>query len=198
MTFISWKQQIIKRVLQVLDLGLVPICLILTFSLIGFPRLRLNKKALAETEPLNHQPINPKSEDHSEFIALQQKLVDYGFQVKLEIPPYANHQGRKPFGLVRNHEKTVWINPVVFDLGNELPVLIHEAVHAAQICAGNGNFSPLNIDLEAPQIALPYFLRYHNLRRELEAEAYIVQTQPNSLDLAAELLDKHCSLENQP
>lgn len=158
------------------------------------------QKVLAEKRFSNQPTDNPQTNiqilDHqpsAQFASLQQKLLDYGFAVKLEIPPYVNRFGRKPYGLVRNQERTVWINPVVFDLGNELPVLIHEAVHAAQICAGGGNFSPLNLDLEAPQIASPYFLRYHNLQRKLEAEAYIVQTQPNSFELAGELLDRHCS-----
>ena len=178
--------------LSLLRLILLP-GLFLALSLTG-----LGKGASAEKKPPSQQSDNLSQDNQKrkKFASLQQKLIDYGFTVKLEIPPYANRFGRKPYGLVRNREKTVWINPVVFDLGNELPVLIHEAVHAAQICAGDGNFSALNIDLEAPQIALPYFLRYHNLRRELEAEAYIVQTQPNSFELAKELLDQNCSSED--
>jgi len=178
--------------LSLLGLILLPgLLLILSFSGLG-------QRVSAENKPPNQQLDNLSNENQQrkQFAFLQQKLIDYGFTVKLEIPPYANRFGRKPYGLVRNREKTVWINPIVFDLGNALPVLIHEAVHAAQICAGDGNFSSLDIDLEAPQIALPYFLRYHNLRRELEAEAYIVQTQPNSFELAKELLDQHCSSED--
>ena len=179
--------------LSLLRLILLP-GLFLALSLSG-----LGQRVSAENKSPNQQSDNLSQDNQKrkKFASLQQKLIDYGFTVKLEIPPYANRFGRRPYGLVRNGERTVWINPVVFDLGNALPVLIHEAVHAAQLCAGDGNFSSLNIDLEAPQIALPYFLRYHNLRQELEAEAYIVQTQPNSFDLAKELLDQNCSSEDQ-
>ena len=128
-----------------------------------------------------------------QFSSLQTALTNHDFTVKLEIPPYQNQYGIRPYGLLEGKTKTIWINPVVFDLGNARPTLIHEATHAAQLCKGKGEFDLLNLELEPPKMTHPYFMRYHNYRREIEAEAYTVQVQPNSLNLATKLLEKHCS-----
>ena len=130
----------------------------------------------------------------SEFEQLQQRLIEYGFIVKQEIPPKTNSYGLRPYGLMNSKTKTIWINPVVFELGNAKSVLIHEAVHAAQTCAGQGNISLVNLDLEPPQFTRPYFMRYHSYRREIEAQAYTVQVQPDSLAIAIKLLEQNCSL----
>lgn len=131
--------------------------------------------------------------DNSEFGRLQQILVSYGFIVKQELPPPINNSGFRPYGLMNSKTKTIWINPVVFELGNAQAVLIHEAVHAAQSCAGKGKMSLLNLDLEPPQFTRPYFMRYHSYRREIEAQAYTVQVQSDSLEIAIELLEQYCS-----
>ena len=133
------------------------------------------------------------SGDNSEFNRLQQILINHGFTVKQEIPPKTNNLGLRPYGLMNSQTKTIWINPVVFELGNAQAVLIHEAVHAAQTCAGGGQVSLLNLDLDPPQFTRPYFMRYHSYRREIEAQAYTVQVQPDSLAIAIELLEQHCS-----
>ncbi len=133
------------------------------------------------------------SGDNSEFERLQQILTNYGFIVKQEIPPNINNLGLRPYGLMNSKTKTIWINPVVFELGNAQAVLVHEAVHAAQTCAGGGQVSLLNLDLEPPQFTRPYFMRYHSYRREIEAQAYTVQVQPDSLAIAIELLEQNCS-----
>ena len=133
---------------------------------------------------------------HSQFESLQKTLTDYGFIVKLEIPPYQNKYGITPYGLLEGKTKTVWINPVVFELGNAEPTLIHEATHAAQLCAGNGEFGLLNLGIDPPKMTHPYFMRYHNYRREIETEAYTVQVQSNRLELADRLLNSHCSFDN--
>ena len=133
------------------------------------------------------------SGDNSGFNRLQQILISHGFIVKQEIPPKINNFGLRPYGLMNSKTKTIWINPVVFELGNAQAVLIHEAVHAAQTCAGGGQVSLLNLDLEPPQFTRPYFMRYHSYRREIEAQAYTVQVQPDSLAIAIELLEQHCS-----
>ena len=131
-----------------------------------------------------------------QFESLQKTLTDYGFIVKLEIPPHQNRYGMTPYGLLEGKTKTVWINPVVFELGNAEPTLIHEAIHAAQLCAGNGEFALLNLGIDPPKMTHPYFMRYHNYRREIETEAYTVQVQPNRLELANELLNSHCTSNN--
>ena len=133
------------------------------------------------------------SGDNSEFNRLQQILINHGFTVKQEIPPKTNNLGLRPYGLMNSQTKTIWINPVVFELGNAQAVLIHEAVHAAQTCAGGGRVALLNLDLDPPQFTRPYFMRYHSYRREIEAQAYTVQAQPDSLAIAIELLEQHCS-----
>lgn len=134
--------------------------------------------------------------DNSQFELLQKTLTDYGFIVKLEIPPYQNRYGMTPYGLLEGKTQTVWINPVVFELGNAEPTLIHEAIHAAQLCAGNGDFALLNLGIDPPKMTHPYFMRYHNYRREIETEAYTVQVQPDRIEIANRLLNSHCSAHN--
>jgi hypothetical protein len=129
----------------------------------------------------------------SQFNSLQKTLTSYGFIIKIELPPYQTLRGIRPYGVVSSKTKTIWINPVVFDLGNARSTLVHEATHAAQLCIGKGEFKLLNLEIEPPKITHPYFLRYHqNYQREIEAEAYTVQVQPNSLELINQLLDRYC------
>ena len=123
------------------------------------------------------------------FQELQRSLESYGFVIRLERPPL---QGA--YGLLRTKDKTIWINPVVFELGNAETVLIHEAVHAAQLCTGQGErLRALNLDIPPPALARRYFLRYHNVRRQLEAEAYTIPAQPNARQLALNLLQERCN-----
>ena len=126
--------------------------------------------------------------DNREFLQLQEKLESYGFIVIIESPPR-----RSTYGLLQTKTKTIWIEPLVFELGIELPTLIHEATHAAQLCAGNGEITTLNLDFSPPNIARPFFMRYnHGFRRHLEAEAYAIQTHADGLELVISLLNKHC------
>ena len=137
---------------------------------------------------------NNAEPQNTNFQLLQNKLTKHGFTLKLEIPPYKSKYGIRPYGLIESNNKTIWINPVVFDLGNAEHTLIHEAVHAAQLCKGNNErFVLLNLDIEAPKITHPYFMRYHNYQREIEAEAYTVQAQNNSFNMVNQLLSTHCS-----
>jgi hypothetical protein len=136
------------------------------------------------------------NQPNNQFNSLQKTLTDYGFTVKLELPPYQTLRGFRPYGVLSSKNKTIWINPVVFDLGNAQATLIHEATHAAQLCVGKGEFKLLNLEIEPPKITHPYFLRYHHsYQREIEAEAYTVQVQPNSLELVNQLLARYCSFE---
>lgn len=139
-----------------------------------------------------------------EFIQLKAQLESYGFQVKIAIPPdfdLPRQQGdlkpaaSKPYGVLHSESKSIWINPIVFELGISKATLIHETVHAAQYCAGNGNIKAIALDLEPIPQALPYFKRYGDTQRQdLEREAYTVQSQPNSYELARSLLDQHCQI----
>ena len=122
------------------------------------------------------------------FNNLKQQLESYDFTVKIEIPP-----ARRAYGLLQTKSKTIWINPIVFDLEIALPTLIHEATHAAQVCAGNGEIFPLNLSISPPNVARPFFTRYHEgFRRHLEAEAYAVQAHPEGYEMIVDLLDEHC------
>ena len=57
-------------------------------------------------------------------------------------------------------KKTIWINPVVFDLQNSTPSLIRVSVHAAQACAGGGELKTLGLDIQPIDDARPFFMRY--------------------------------------
>jgi hypothetical protein len=139
---------------------------------------------------------------NTEFVQLKAQLESYGFEVKIAIPPdfklpkqrsSLNHIDRKPYGLLHSQSKSIWINPIVFELGISKATLIHEAIHAAQYCAGNGELKAIALDLEPIPQALPYFKRYVDTQRQdLEREAYTVQSQPNSYELARSLLHQHC------
>jgi hypothetical protein len=137
-----------------------------------------------------------------EFIQLKTQLESYGFEVNIAIPPdfsLPKQQGglrrtvSKPYGMLHSKNKSIWINPIVFELGISKATLIHETVHAAQYCAGNGNIKPIKLNLKPISQARPFFKRYVDTQRQdLEREAYTVQSQSNSYELARSLLDEHC------
>lgn len=144
------------------------------------------------TQSLNAEP---------EFTQLKTQLESYGFQVNIAIPPNFNlpkqvdlrRSVNKPYGMLQSKSKSIWINPIVFELGISKATLIHETVHAAQYCAGNGMLQAINLELEPIPQALPFFKRYVDTQRQnLEREAYTVQSQPNSYELARSLLEQHC------
>jgi hypothetical protein len=128
-----------------------------------------------------------------DFERLKQILQKYNFPVKLAMPPQTG-----TYGMLDSKTRTIWINPVVFELRIAEPTLVHEAVHAAQQCAGgdSGQLKPLNLGLEYPKMAYRHFMRYQGDRRHLEAEAYTVQSLPNNIDYTIDLLHKHCHHKN--
>lgn len=137
-----------------------------------------------------------------QFEQLKTQLESYGFEVNIAVPPNINfpkqqnglrRKDLKPYGMLHPKSKSIWINPIVFELGISKATLIHETVHAAQYCAGNGMLQAINLELEPIPQALPFFKRYVNTQRQnLEKEAYTVQSQPNSYELARSLLEQHC------
>ncbi len=140
----------------------------------------------------NSQIIAKNSEKNEQFNQLKQELEKAGFEVIIALPPK-----RGAYGLLQVSTKKIWINPVVFELNIALPTLIHESVHASQVCAGNGEITLLGLTLEPISQARPFFQGYTDShRRDLEREAYTVQTQPNSFELALSLLREHCQLNN--
>ncbi|MDJ0659962.1 MAG: hypothetical protein QNJ42_10815 [Crocosphaera sp.] len=136
------------------------------------------------------QIIAQNSKKNEQFNQLKQELETAGFEVILDLPPK-----RGAYGLLQVNTKKIWINPVVFDLHIALPTLIHESVHASQVCAGNGEITTLGVTLEPMNQARPFFQGYTDIhRKDLEREAYTIQTQPNSFELALSLLRENCKL----
>ncbi|MDZ8240993.1 MAG: hypothetical protein RMZ69_28185 [Nostoc sp. ChiQUE01a] len=122
------------------------------------------------------------------FLDLKNQLEKFGFQVIIQLPPK-----RGAYGLLQESRKKIWINPVVFDLKIGTQTIIHEAVHAAQVCAGKGKIKTLGLNIQPINYARPFFMQYADVhRQDLEREAYAVQTQPNSFELAISLLQQHC------
>jgi hypothetical protein len=143
-----------------------------------FPTIALNLIILIAQVPIQE----------SSFEMLKKQLEQVNFQVILDLPPQ-----RGAYGLLKSDSKKIWINPVVFELGIAEQTLIHEAVHAAQVCKGKGKLALLGLDIDPLIYAQPFFMHYADAdRRELEREAYAVQTQPNRVELISSLLKKYC------
>ncbi|MEO0770747.1 MAG: hypothetical protein AAFY72_15220 [Cyanobacteria bacterium J06649_4] len=125
----------------------------------------------------------------TEFSQLQQTLEVHGFPVTIDLPPQ-----RGSYGLLQVSTRTIWINPVVFDLEIAIPTLVHEAVHAAQLCNSTveGNLSPLNLGLTPYARAYRLYARYTGIRRTLEMEAYTIQARPDRVEYVTNLLNSRC------
>jgi hypothetical protein len=137
---------------------------------------------------LNSLLISQLPTANQQFLDLENRLEKAGFQVILKLPPR-----RGAYGLLEENSKTIWINPIVFELHIATPTLIHEAVHAAQVCKGKGKVVALGLDIQPSNYARPFFSHYiNNDRQNLEREAYAVQTQPNRFELVISLLEKYC------
>lgn len=95
--------------------------------------------------------------------------------------------------MLEKNSKIIWLNPIGFELHIATQTLIHEAVHAAQVCKGKGKMRALGLDIQPSNYARPFFSHYRNGdRQNLEREAYAVQTQLNRFQLAVSLLQQHC------
>lgn len=123
-----------------------------------------------------------------EFAQLQQSLERHGFTVNLALPPQAGS-----YGLLQAPSRTIWINPVVFSLEISIPTLVHEAVHAAQLCSGTvDTLMPLDLGLEPYAGAYRLYMRYAGTRRVLEMEAYTIQARADRIEFVTSLLDSRC------
>lgn len=127
------------------------------------------------------------SRSNPDFVRLQRVVEEYNFKVKIEPTPV-----RGAYGLFDSKTRIIWIHPIVFDLGIARPTLIHEAVHAAQLCYGGKTVKALNLEIEPPPMTRRFFMNYEGFSRQIEAEAYTVQVQPDGVDLVISLLQKHC------
>ena len=68
--------------------------------------------------------ITQRPDASPQFMQLKSQLESYGFEVNLAIPPSFNppeqqpgirRTVRKPYGLLNSQDKSIWINPIVFD-----------------------------------------------------------------------------------
>ena len=144
-----------------------------------FPAIALNLIILVAQVPVQE----------SSFEIIKKQLEQAKFQVILDLPPQ-----RGAYGLLKADSKKIWINPVVFDLGIAEQTLVHEAVHAAQVCKGKGKLSLLGLEIDPLIYAQPFFMHYADGdRKQLEREAYAVQTQSNRVELVSSLLKKYCN-----
>jgi hypothetical protein len=122
------------------------------------------------------------------FTKLQQQLTNLNFQILIAPPPQ-----RGAYGSFNPGSRTIWIHPLTFELGIASPVLVHEAVHAAQSCKGNDKLAALELTIEPLIYARPFWMRYENgHRQDLEREAFAIQTQPNRFELVESLLKSYC------
>lgn len=123
------------------------------------------------------------------FRAVQAALQRSGFVVKLTPPPQVG-----AYGLFRPANRTIWIHPIVFELGIAEPTIVHEATHAAQFCRGQGTLTALKLPYQAPAQARRLFQRYNpdQFRSTLEAEAYAVQAQEDRIEQVLKLLQQYC------
>ncbi|WP_228024261.1 hypothetical protein [Synechocystis salina] len=139
---------------------------------------------LAAVNRVNAQtsPVDP------DFASLKQQLEAKNFRVLLSPPPQ-----RGAYGLLNAQSRTIWIHPLTFELGIAVPVIVHEAVHAAQVCKGKGQLAPLGVTVEPLVYARPFWLRYNEIhRQDLEREAFTIQTQPNRIALVSDYLNQFC------
>ena len=119
---------------------------------------------------------------------LVRSLTRFGFQVRLQRP---SQDGL--YGYLAPAQRLIVINPVVFELGIAEATLVHEAVHAAQFCAGRTQLRVLGLPYDPPPQVRRAFLRYRDPRRQqLEAEAYAVQARSDRLPEVQRLLNQYC------
>jgi hypothetical protein len=123
------------------------------------------------------------------FRSVQSALQRKGFVVKLTAPPRSG-----AYGLFQPSSRTIWINPIVFELEIAEQTIVHEAVHAAQFCRGQGTLAALQLSYEAPPQARRLYMRYNadQFRTTLEAEAYAVQAHVDRINQVVGLLNQHC------
>jgi len=126
----------------------------------------------------------------ADLTALQQALLRHGFQIVVRQPP------GKAYGRFHSASKRLEISPLVRDLGITRPVLLHEAVHAAQSCP-SGTLSLLGIKRQASPVVesrIRYLLSHHYAQAHgsLEQEAFRIQSQPDAEALIIAALNQRC------
>ena len=132
----------------------------------------------------------PGAAGAGDLSALQQALIRHGFRIELRQPPGG------AYGRFIAADKRLEISPLVRNLGITRPVLLHEAVHAAQSCPG-GQLSLLGLHHTAAPVVesrIRYLLNHHYPQKHqaLEREAFRLQGQPDAEALIIAALDRRC------
>ena len=127
----------------------------------------------------------------ADLTALQQTLLRHGFRIEVRQPPGG------AYGRFISKRKLLEISPLVQDLGITRPVLLHEAVHAAQSCP-NGRLTLLALDRQSSPVVesrIRYLLNNHYAQEHqaLEQEAFRLQSQPDAEALIIAALNRRCS-----
>ena len=134
--------------------------------------------------------LGPLSAAASDLSILQQALLRHGFRIEVRQPP------GKAYGRFLSNQKLLEISPLVQELGITRPVLLHEAVHAAQSCP-KGKLTLLGIKRKADpavESRIRYLLSHHYLQEHmaLEKEAFLVQGQDDAEALVIKALKERC------
>ena len=122
---------------------------------------------------------------------LQRSLLRHDFTIEVRQPP-----GRA-YGRFIPAQRRLETSPLVQELGITRPVLLHEAVHAAQSCP-DGTLSLIGVQRPVdPAVGsrIRYLLRHHYKpnRAALEQEAFMIQSQPDAEQLIITALNQRCS-----
>ena len=122
---------------------------------------------------------------------LQRSLLRHGFTIDVRQPP------GQAYGRFISAEKRLEISPLVQELGITRPVLLHEAVHAAQSCP-HGSLTLIGVQRPVdPAVAsrIRYLLSNHYKPNSaaVEQEAFVIQSQPDAEQLIITALDQRCS-----
>ena len=122
---------------------------------------------------------------------LQRSLLRHGFTIDVRNPP------GQAYGRFIPAEKRLEISPLVQELGITRPVLLHEAVHAAQSCP-HGSLTLIGVQSSVdPAVAsrIRYLLSNHYKPNSaaVEQEAFVIQSQPDAEQLIITALDQRCA-----
>ena len=122
---------------------------------------------------------------------LQRSLLRHGFTIDVRHPP------GQAYGRFIPAKKQLEISPLVPELGITRPVLLHEAVHAAQSCP-HGSLTLIGVERPVdPAVAsrIRYLLSNHYKPNSaaVEQEAFVIQSQPDAEQLIITALDQRCS-----
>ena len=145
----------------------------------------MNRRLLGLLAVLLHAPAIAV-----DLTALQQTLLSHGFQIEVRQPPGG------AYGRFISSRKLLEISPLVGDLGITRPVLLHEAVHAAQSCP-DGQLTLLKLDRQSSPVVesrIRYLLNNHYSQKHqaLEQEAFRLQSQPDAEALIIAALERRC------